>query len=607
MFPSRLVAIVVLALLVFAALLLTGFGHNDVPFWSQWGSNAAHTGMVDVDGQPLNTKLADIIYDPFVGQEKTENEPEYGEGVLSAHYQSTLIDGDSFYMLQKTGTYIDCNPRGSWVYGGACGPNAWNWMIWNVARYDWTNGKPSQSWMFASDWKPEPNDTDFRSGSAGLVGWEPVFHPALANGYLYVPGASGTIWKVDKQTGTSVAQINPFASLSINPALTYVSSPLTASDDGSIYYNVLELSTDSDPWQQSDIAGAWLVRVLPDDTSATVTYATLTPDAPEGIAKLCPSTFSYVPSSQKLLPWPPSATSIPPKVRCGSQRPSVNLAPVVGSDGTIYTASAAHLDMMVSYLIAVNPDLSLKWSASMQHRLNDGCGVLLPIAPQGVTTMPNSCRYGTPVGIDPSTNQKGSGYLSDEASSSPVALPDGSVVMAVTDDYNYGRGHLMHFDSQGNYLGAYTFGWDSTPAVYQHDGTYSLVTKDNHYPGAAYCSFAGNPVCEPLPAGPYYLTQIDANMNVEWSFQNTTFDSTHPNGYEWCVNAPAIDRQGIVYVTSEDGSVYSLPQGHKGVFTTPQQKIFLLEAIGAAYTPLAIGEDGKEYSQNDGHLFVIGK
>ena len=37
------------------------------------------------------------------------------------------------------------------------------------------------------------------------------------------------------------------------------------------------------------------------------------------------------------------------------------------------------------------------------------------------------------------------------------------------------------------------------------------------------------------------------------------------------------------------------------------QKIFLLEALGAAYTPLSIGEDGKVYSQNDGHLFVVGQ
>jgi len=164
----------------------------------------------------------------------------------------------------------------------------------------------------------------------------------------------------------------------------------------------------------------------------------------------------------------------------------------------------------------------------------------------------------------------------------------------------------MHFDANGNYLNAYTFGWDSTAAVYEHDATYSLVIKDNHYPAASYCSDPKNPVCTAITPV-YYVSQIDANMNVEWSFQSTTINKDHPNGYEWCVNAPVVDRDGVVYVTSEDGHIYSIPQGHKGVFTTPKQKIFLLEALGAAYTPMSIGEDGKEYSQNDGHLFVVGR
>jgi len=141
--------------------------------------------------------------------------------------------------------------------------------------------------------------------------------------------------------------------------------------------------------------------------------------------------------------------------------------------------------------------------------------------------------------------------------------------------------------------------------VYAHDGTYSILIKDNHYPSSAYCGF-NNPVCTPVPDGPYFVSQLDANMQVEWSFQNTTIDQNHPNGYEWCVNAPVIDGNGLVYVTSEDGNIYSVPQGNKGIFKTPKQKIFLKEALGAAYTPLSICDDGKVYSQNDGHLFVVG-
>jgi outer membrane protein assembly factor BamB len=95
-------------------------------------------------------------------------------------------------------------------------------------------------------------------------------------------------------------------------------------------------------------------------------------------------------------------------------------------------------------------------------------------------------------------------------------------------------------------------------------------------------------------------------MNIEWSFQSTTIDTNHANGYEWCINMPAIDQAGSVYVNSEDGNIYKLPQRNNGVFTTPTGKMFLNLALGAAYTPLSIGPDGKLYTQNNGHLFVFG-
>jgi len=91
-----------LSLLAISLVLLTGFSKQR-PFWSQWGRNPQHTGMVDIPAQPLDHKLEDIVYDDFVQQEKAENKPLYGYPVLNAHYQSTLIDGDSFYMMKKDG------------------------------------------------------------------------------------------------------------------------------------------------------------------------------------------------------------------------------------------------------------------------------------------------------------------------------------------------------------------------------------------------------------------------------------------------------------------------------------------------------------------------
>lgn len=598
---SRVNLAAILILVGLSVLLLTGFG-NEGAFWSQWGQNPQHTSSVSVSAQPLNRKLADIVYDPFVKQE----EAEIG-GALAAHYESTLIDGNSFYMVKKDGVYPLCHPLFAWVSGAGCGPNAWNRLQWNVVRYDWKDGQAVPVWNFHTDWKPEPNATDVRFGFAGLFGGEPVFHPALANGYLYVPGAAGTVWKVNTRNGKAVSHVKPFDS-SADATNTFVSGPLTPDDQGRVYYNVIQLDTlDGNPWNENDVTSAWLVQVTPDGQASTITYESLVPNAPPSRSTKCPGTFSNLNDGGVSLPWPPNPHAVPPTQLCGSQRPPLNVAPAVAPDGTIYTVSVAHFDAMVVYLIAVNPDLTPKWASTLQNRLSDGCGVILPIAKRGVTNEANSCRNGTTPGVDPTTNAKGSGVISDFGSSTPTVLPDGSVIFGTEDNYNFARGHLFHFDAAGHYLNNYTFGWDSTAGVYTHEGTYSIIIKDNHYQTPAYCFFFSNPVCTPPPPGPYFISQLDPKLEVEWSFQNTTINTNHPNGYEWCVNAPVIDSNGLVYVSSEDGHVYSIPQGHKGVFTTPHQKILLKEALAAAYTPLSIGGDGKVYSQNAGHLFVVGR
>src|SRR5205823_14794528 len=76
--------------------------------------------------------------------------------------------------------------------------------------------------------------------------------------------------------------------------------------------------------------------------------------------------------------------------------------------------------------------------------------------------------------------------------------------------------------------------------------------------------------------------------------------SDHPFGFEWCVNAPAVDVNGIVYANSEDGNLYEILNG------VVVNQVFTQLAIGAAYTPLSIGPDGRIYTQNDGRLFVVG-
>jgi len=518
--------------------------------------------------------LADFIYDPFVPQQLQEN------GFLPVHYQAPLVEGNDAYMTIKSGALT----------------SNWATQVWNVTNLRWTNGKLVQQWSVTSDWKPVPV-----AEAGGGPFFEPVFHPILAGDVLWTPGVSGSLLAFDRFSGVLIRRVNPFSTLDPN---TYVSGPLAADSAGNVYYNAIQFNA-AHPWT-NDVVNAWLVKVRPDGSSSRATYNSITPNTPHA-TDMCLGVFTSA------LPWPPSPTAVPPSVTCGSQRPGVNVAPAIASDGTIYTVSRAHLNSRWGYLVAVNPDLTPKWVTSMRDRFNDGCNVLIP--PNGT---PGGCRAGAHTGVDPSDNTPGAGAVNDNSSSCPVVAPDGSIFYGAYTRYNYAQGHMTHFSPTGQFLGGYRFGWDITPAIWPHDGTYSLITKENHYGEAG--SYCGDPTVCPTgrtAADPeqYLITRLSPSLDVEWQFKSTNTKSCerlpngslecfddHPDGFEWCVNAPAVDANGMTYVNSEDGFLYAIDTtGHEN------GKIFLQLAIGAAYTPLSIDPAGRIFTQNAGHLFVVGE
>jgi hypothetical protein len=344
-------------------------------------------------------------------------------------------------------------------------------------------------------------------------------------------------------------------------------------------------------------------------------------------------------------PWPPSPTAVPNTVTCGTQRPGFNVGPAIAADGTIYTVSRAHFLSREGFLVAVNPNLTPKWKASLRNRFRDGCGVPISLGgtlpPNGA---PGGCRVGANYGVDPATNSYGGGRVLDDSSSTPVIAPDGSIYYGSYTRYNYAQGHMMRFSSTGAYLGAYFFGWDITPGIWAHGGTHSVATKDNHYGEVgSYCDDeAFCPADESGRAYPegYFVTQLsptvradaladrgDKVMTVEWTYKNTntkscsrdandniTCEETHPAGFEWCINGFVIDGNGTYYANSEDGWLFKIQQG--GIVNTAPGcgttvfacggKIFQQLALGAAYTPTSIDSAGRIYSQNAGHLFVAG-
>ncbi|HKT50427.1 MAG TPA: hypothetical protein VJV96_09015, partial [Candidatus Angelobacter sp.] len=477
--------------------------------------------------------------------------------------------------------------------------------------YTWQGSSFVKVWTFNTDWFAPGSSSDF---------WEPVYHAVLANGVLYDPGQGGTIFKINKTNGSVIKRINPFGT-TVDPN-TYTASPLTADSAGNIYYNVVQISTPpTQSFFTADVVNSWLVRVAPDDTITKVSYTTLLSQAVIKGEAVQPANgrcdVSFLPSQ---LPFPPQPNANPSTTPCGTQRAALNIAPAIAPDGTIYTVSKNHFVTRYNYLIAVNSNLTGKWAASFRGRLNDGCGVSEPIGNPGGANANGGCNTGATFGVDPEVNGPPPARVLDDSSSSPTVAPDGSILYGAYTLYNYAQGHLMHFSANGDFLNSFNFGWDSTPAIYPHGGTYSVVIKNNHYNGGSYCI---DPNWCPVARtnadllGPesYFVTQLSPTLNIEWSFQNTntqscrrnadgslTCVSDHPNGFEWCVNAPVVDANGVVYANSEDGNLYAIGQG--GVML---QHIFQQLAIGAAYTPASLDSSGRIYSQNDGHLFVVGK
>ena len=292
---------------------------------------------------------------------------------------------------------------------------------------------------------------------------------------------------------------------------------------------------------------------------------------------------------------------LPPSAPCGPQRPGVNTTPAVGADGTIIVVSRAHLNARYAYVVAIDQNLSPKWATSLRDYLQDGCGVTTPANGTDTENLFN-CRAGTPMGVERVTGLPPAGRVDDQSSSSPVALPDGGVLYGAFTSYNGSRGHLLKLDHAGTLVGSYDFGWDSTPSVFGTATSYKIVVKDNHY------GVDQNDV----DLGPFFITELDSSLKILWKFQSTNTKSCvrqpdgtnactddHPNGFEWCINA--VDRDGTVYANSEDGNAYAITANG-----TLRESFFLNQALGAAYTPIALDHAGRVYALNNGHLAMLG-
>src|SRR5262249_41125263 len=176
--------------------------------WPQWGGGPQHQGSASVAGQHLSVILADLDCDPFAPTEAAHG----GGGDLTVHYAVPLIDDTGIYAEFKSGTWDENDP---------------NLQVWGVRKLVWSGPVLAEAWRFSSDWKPEPTG-----------GWEPVFHPVLAGGFLYVPGFSGSVFKLSLDTGAVVSVLRPLPT----DSMTFVAGGLAADPSGNVYYNALKLN-----------------------------------------------------------------------------------------------------------------------------------------------------------------------------------------------------------------------------------------------------------------------------------------------------------------------------------------------------------------------------
>lgn len=230
-----------------------------------------------------------------------------------------------------------------------------------------------------------------------------------------------------------------------------------------------------------------------------------------------------------------------------SERPGLNSGPAVGPNGTIYVGSMKTASPIQFRLLAVNADMTLKWMGDMAS--------------------------------DPAHVAR----IIDSSTSNPLVGPDGRVFYGGWNSNEQSDGYLYEFSANGDYLGEYPFGWDTTPGIFPDpDGDpthYHLIEKKNMY-----------------GSGRYYLVSINPDgMTEEWAWELPTA------GRELCVNAVVIDSTGTSYLLGEDGYFYRVEFG--GVNWS---RIMLGPPRSVPYTPAAMSPDGTIYALHNRSFFIIG-
>lgn len=494
-------------------------------------------------------------------------------GFLAVHYSEPLTHGEYVFFVHERG-YTSFFTRST--------------VTWSVEGLRWVAGSLQHLWSFDSKWKP----VDALNALGVTNGYEQLFQAALAGTSIYVPGPGGSVIRLDQATGAVQALINPFAGTSFdNDPATIVNSALTVDAAGNVYYTVVAWPPNGAVGSQP--RGSWLVRVSPSNVATKAEWHAVATSA-LGVKQetdLCSYPFIFDEDAGDP-PFPPTPDAAPPQFGCGRQRPAVNAAPTIGADGSLIVVTIANNAVRNSYLVAVDPaTLAPRWAAPLGGHISDGCGVLIPFDNDD----PDACRVGSHVGVDPRINELFSTTDTGIMQNAPVVAPDGTILYGIySGGYDTNRGHLLHFSETGAAKGLFDYGWDSTPAIWTHDGTFSVVMDDNHF----------SPVTGD-GTGPGLDARV-ARLSPALAIQNET--TVPPNAdavaNDFMDGQAAIDVSGNAYVLNATGMVYKISSA--GALVGSLDLGVSVEALGSEFSWGKATGQPVLYLSYAGSVWVIG-
>lgn len=496
-------------------------------------------GRADHGGAPVCAPLTRLsVIDQTVIDPSFDDEL-FNDG-LFVHYMQPLTNGPFKYEGVKRG-FSDIDNQVD--------------QTWSVQAKQHVGAANVVAWTFDSSWKPLDAINPFSWTNA----FEQLFQAVSTVQGVYIPMSAGQLALVDSRTGALIRTINPLAgTLFDGDPLALVNSALSADKFGNVYYTVVA-------WPAGAVAGdplrgSWLVRVAPSGAATILPWSAvaLTSQGVFAAEAQCTLLFSQLDPTFSTAPFPaPDPDSAAPTGHCGEQFPTVNAAPAIGPDGSVYVLSQGNNALRSEFLIKLSSALVPMWASPIVDIAQDGCGINLPFD----NTNSFACREGAKLGIDPETALLPADMAAGIMQIAPVVAPDGSIyVSTYTSNYDNNQGHLVRFSAAGKRMQSFPFGFMTMPLIQRTGASntdFRVVINSNLFSSVTGDGEGAD--------GTYRTAVLDANLNTLTSF--TVVQDPNALANDFVDGQAAVDSAGNSYHMDAQGTLYMLDKDSQVVGT----------------------------------------